>query len=112
DGVTTSSAIFDQPGSVPSLPMTEFDAYTLDLLAASGVILGAPGVAMPSMSVGWMVILPMVPPMWERHSQEHRRHRRPWGRCPRSGPPHRWFSTSPRQRRLLSSQAQIRWRRR
>ncbi|CAM9636598.1 unnamed protein product, partial [Ectocarpus sp. 8 AP-2014] len=49
---TAASAVADQPGSVPSCPMAEFDDYTLDLLAASGVISGAPGVAMPSTSVG------------------------------------------------------------
>ncbi|CAN0166384.1 unnamed protein product, partial [Ectocarpus sp. 4 AP-2014] len=49
---TAASAVSDQPGSVPSCPMAEFDDHTLDLLAASGVISGAPGVAMPSTSVG------------------------------------------------------------
>ncbi|CAM9921956.1 unnamed protein product, partial [Ectocarpus fasciculatus] len=49
---TGPSAVFGQPDSVPSFPITEFDAYTIDLLAASGVISGAPGVTMPSMSVG------------------------------------------------------------
>ncbi|CAN0266988.1 unnamed protein product, partial [Ectocarpus sp. 13 AM-2016] len=49
---TAASAVSDQPGSVPSCSMAEFDDHTLDLLAASGVISGAPGVAMPSTSVG------------------------------------------------------------
>ncbi|CAM9091236.1 unnamed protein product [Ectocarpus sp. 6 AP-2014] len=49
---TAASAGSDQPGSVPSCPMEEFDDHTLDLLAVSGVISGAPGVAMPSTSVG------------------------------------------------------------
>ncbi|CAN0468463.1 unnamed protein product, partial [Ectocarpus sp. 12 AP-2014] len=33
---TAASAVSDQPGSVPSYPMAEFDDHTLDLLAASG----------------------------------------------------------------------------
>ncbi|CAM9940162.1 unnamed protein product [Ectocarpus fasciculatus] len=49
---TGPSAVSGQPDSVPSFPISEFDAYTIDLLAASGVISGAPGVTMPSMSVG------------------------------------------------------------
>ncbi|CAM9587570.1 unnamed protein product, partial [Ectocarpus sp. 4 AP-2014] len=49
---TAASAVSDQPGSVPSCPMAEFDDHTLDLLASSGVISGAPGVAMPSTFVG------------------------------------------------------------
>ncbi|CBJ33310.1 hypothetical protein Esi_0458_0010 [Ectocarpus siliculosus] len=49
---TAASAVSDQPGSVPSCPMADFDDHTLELLASSGVISGAPGVAMPSTSVG------------------------------------------------------------
>ncbi|CBJ25861.1 hypothetical protein Esi_0016_0193 [Ectocarpus siliculosus] len=49
---TAASAVSDQPSSVPSCPMADFDDHTLELLASSGVISGASGVAMPSTSVG------------------------------------------------------------